>query len=93
MSKKLPKFLGSSVNSEQISLTFKGIAVGLIPVIILLSKTFGSGENLDEKTLTDLVDSVGDVIITAGTLVSAVMVAVGLIRKIAVSLNIIKPKP
>lgn len=91
MNKKYPKILGSSVDASKLSMTFKGIAVGLIPAIAIIFKLSGN-ESLDEKTLYDAVDSIGDVIVTAGALVSSVMVVMGLIRKFAVYLKLIKPQ-
>lgn len=77
--KKVPA-LGSSSDGEKIALTVKGLLVGIIPIVIAISGTFGV--NLDLTELNTLVDSVVNVIISVSLAVSAVMTAFGLARKV-----------
>jgi len=70
---RVPRLLGSSADPNKIALTFKGIAVGLIPVIILVAKAFSI--ELSQSEILDLIES-----ITAA--ISGTMVVVGLGRKI-----------
>jgi len=67
------KFLVSSANSENISLTIKGIAVAVVPIILLVLNNAGV-----EISQTE-IDEIVSVIIS---LVSMAMVAYGLLRKI-----------
>ena len=65
--------LGSSANPDNISVTFKGIAIGLVPVIILIAKGFDL--ELAETDLVSLINS-----ITAGLASGAVVF--GVVRKL-----------
>lgn len=75
--KKYPVF-GSSVNPEKVGLTAKGVAIGLIPLVILILRAFGY--EITEIELIELVEA-----IAAVSSVAAVMI--GLTRKIAVKLK------
>jgi len=75
MKKELHPVLGSSVDPTQLALTWKGVAVGVIPIIVIVAKQFNIV--LDQNDLVAFVDSLL-------TVVSAVMVAWGLGRKIVV---------
>lgn len=77
----LPKFLTSSVDSEKLSLTIKGILTGFIPFIILLAQ-FG-GASIAEIEINGIIDSIGAVMMAITGLASAIMTLYGLIRKIA----------
>lgn len=74
------KLIASSADPTQISLTLKGILVGIVPVVFILLHTIGA--KIDQPTLQTIVESVTNVITALGTLVSAVMVAYGVIRKL-----------
>jgi len=65
--------LGSSVNADKISLTIKGIGVGLIPIILIICQA--SGLNVLES---DLVATVNAIALIA----SSLSVVYGLVRKI-----------
>lgn len=75
MKQELHPVLGSSVDPTQLALTWKGVLVGVIPVIVVVAKQFDI--SLDQNDLVAFVDSVL-------TVVSAVMVAWGLGRKVGV---------
>ena len=66
-------FLGSSVNPENISLTFKGIALALVPLLIIILKGFDI--TVAESDLISLIESITAVI-------AGVMVVFGLFRKL-----------
>lgn len=70
----LRKITRSSTDPEALSLTIRGILVGLIPLIIALT-------GLTEKELMPIVDGVIEIINITAALVSAVWVTYGLIRK------------
>jgi hypothetical protein len=70
--KKYP-LLGSSVDPTKVSLTFKGIAVGLIPVIIIVARGFGF--DILESDLVELVENLT-------TLIAVIMMVWGGIRKL-----------
>lgn len=64
------KLLGSSVNPEKLSLTIKGVLLGLVPVILI----FGGGR-INEIELIALIEAIA-------MCVASVMVLYGLGRKI-----------
>ena len=67
------KILGSSANPDTLSLTVKGVGLGLVPVLILVLK--GLGVSVLETDLVSLVESLS-------TLVASEMVVYGLGRKL-----------
>lgn len=74
----IPKALQSSVDPNKLSLTVKGILIALIPAIIIVAKYLGL-----EVSETSLINVAEDL----GVLISAVVTAIGLIRKISVALK------
>ena len=74
------KFLASSANPEKLSLTIRGILVGLVPIVLLVSGAMNI--QMAQVELTELIDSVVRVVITITAALSAVMTAYGFIRKI-----------
>ena len=64
--------LGSSQNSEEISLTIKGILMGAIPLILFILNQFGI--TASQELLQDTINVIFG-------LVAGVMVLIGLIRK------------
>ena len=75
-----PKMLGSSVDPAKLSLTIKGILIGLVPVIIIIAKGFDVDLNNDE--LNQTIEAIVAVIVNIGLFSSSVMFAFGLIRKV-----------
>ena len=69
----VPRLLGSSADPNKIALTFKGVAVGLTPVVILIAKAFSL--ELSQNEVLDFIE-----LVTAG--ISGVMVVIGIGRKI-----------
>ena len=70
--RKYPQ-LGSSQDSEKLGLTVKAVLIALIPLFIAIGRGFGL--DLVETDLIQLVNMIA-------TIVSSVMVIVGLTRKI-----------
>jgi uncharacterized membrane protein len=85
---QIPKFLTSSVNPEQLGLTVKGLLVAIIPTVLLIAGL--THLNLGQTDLTSLADAIVEATVAISTAVSAVMVVVGLIRKILVGMGVIK---
>lgn len=73
MSTEIPKkWYSSSASAERISLTLKGVLVGLIPLFIVAGKSVGL-----ELTQHELMQTIETVV----ALVSGGMVLIGLARK------------
>ena len=85
---QIPKFLTSSVNPEQLGLTIKGLLVAIIPTVLLVAGL--THLNLGQEDLTNLADAIVSATVAISTAVSAIMVVVGLVRKMLVVLGIIK---
>lgn len=71
----------SSANAEEISLTVKGVLLGIVPAVIILGNlahvTFTSDQ------LTHIIDGIVAAIGAIGLIVSAIMTLYGLLRKLA----------
>ncbi len=74
------KILGSSVSSEQLSLTIKGLLGGMSTLLIFFAKQ--KGVEISDGEVQNIINAVGDVVIYAGTLFSAASFLIGLIRKL-----------
>ena len=74
------KFVASSVDPKELSLTLKGLLVGVVPVAMIIINA--AGANISQEELQNVVEVVTNVVAALGTLVSAVMVAAGVIRKL-----------
>jgi len=74
----IPKWLQSSQNAEQLSLTVKGIASSVIPVVLLLTARTG----LTADVLNGALEAVLNVLVVLSGVVSAVVTAVGAVRKV-----------
>ena len=78
----IPKFLTSSVNSEKLALTVRGILIGVIPLVLFVASLIGV--DLVQGELSGIADAVEAVIFSASAALSAVVTLAGLVRKIAV---------
>ena len=87
---KYPKLLSSSVDPQALSLTVKGVIVGAIPVVGFVVQLLGI--NLPGDVINDLAESVGNTILQIGAAVSAIMVVIGVVRKILVAVGWVKVK-
>lgn len=74
----MDKILKSSANPEKISLTIKGIGVAVIPAVVFILS--GLGFSVAQADLTQVINAVA-------TIASAIMVLVGLGRKIYIRFN------
>ena len=95
--KKYPKFLASSVNRAELSMTIKGLMTSFIPLILMLAPMFGWSVSADDfKNLTDGVDGLFKAVegaIVAGTAaVASYWILWGAIRKVLVGLGFLKSK-
>ena len=68
-------YLGSSADPTKLAATWKGILLGLIPVIVIIAKQFGI--ELDSTELVKLI-------VSALEVVSSVTIAFGIGRKIVI---------
>lgn len=65
--------LGSSANPEKVAMTFRGVALALLPLIIMVAKGFSL--DLSESEIVEVIEAV--------TLaISSVMIVFGLVRKV-----------
>jgi len=69
------KLVRSSVDSTKISMTIKGVGIALIPTIIFIAGVFGF--DFVKADLVELLNAIA-------TLVSAVLIVYGLLRKVLV---------
>ena len=77
---KVPKLLASSADQEKFSLTLKGILLGIVPVIILVTNAFGG--SVDESNLTNLVNNIINLASVGLAFLSALMTVYGAGRKV-----------
>lgn len=70
---KYPKYLGSSTNPEELSLTIKGVLLSLVPILVVILGSFGVS-----VVQTDLVEFINAIF----AVVSACIIAYGLGRKL-----------
>ena len=70
---RYPKLLGSSADPQVLSLTIKGVLLGIIPLAIAIGKV--SGVNLLEGDLINLIEAVFAV-------VAGIITTVGAVRKV-----------
>lgn len=75
---KYPKILASSANAENLSLSIKGILIGILPMLILLSDSLGWG--ITENQFSDYV-ALFSQSIAYGCII------VGLMRKLFIALK------
>lgn len=73
-------FLSSSVDPQSLSLTVKGILLGVVPAVIFVAPLLGF--NLNQEDLTNLVDAIEKLVFWGASGVSVCMVVYGGIRKI-----------
>lgn len=77
----LKSIILSSKDPAKVSLTLRGILLQVVPVILVVSKLYGI-ETLDESALTALAEVITEIVAGVLSLVSVVMIAWGLVRKI-----------
>lgn len=77
----LEKILQSSQDPKQFSMTIVGVLLSFVPAVIYLSRAFGL-EGVDETFLTTLIDLIGQFVQQGVALISLIMIAWGLLRKV-----------
>ena len=77
----LPKFLQSSINPEQLSLTIKGILIGIVPFLLWIANA--NGVQLAQGDLSEIVNLIANSAKEILTAISAIITTVGAIRKLA----------
>jgi len=75
----------SSVNADSISMTFRGIATLIVPIVLYVANIYKL--NIDNGTVTAVVDSISTTIIVVGGFIGAAITVVGSLRKIWTSVN------
>lgn len=74
------KVFGSSADPTELALTFKGILVGLVPIAMIAVRA--AGHDISQDQLKELVETVTNIVAAGGALASAMMVALGVVRKV-----------
>lgn len=77
----LNTILQSSRNPQTLSLTIRGLLLQFIPLVLVIAQVAG-WQNVDENTLTTLVESITLLVAGLLQLVSTFMIAWGLFRKL-----------
>lgn len=68
--KPLPRFFGSSVDSTKLSLTIKGILIGIVPLLIWALKQ--AGVEVAESDIMSVIEQAFSLIATATILVGGI---------------------
>jgi hypothetical protein len=69
------KFLASSADPTKLSLTIKGVLLSLLPIILVVT-------GMTEETVQPIIDGIVQIVFLVTSLISAVQIIYGLIRKI-----------
>lgn len=78
----LPKFLRSSADAEQLSLTIKGILIGIVPFLLWIANA--NGVQLVQGDLSEVVNLIASSAKDILTAISAIITTIGAIRKIII---------
>ena len=73
-------FVVSSADPSKVSLTVKGVLVGIIPILVSILPIFGL--KLDATTLGDVAGSIESIINAVLTIVALALGIVGFVRKV-----------
>lgn len=74
------KLLASSSDPKQLSLTVRGVLVAVVPLVAVVIRA--AGGELDDSQVQVIIDGVSEAVFLFGSAVSAVMMLVGLVRKV-----------
>lgn len=77
---QLPTWLQSSADATKLSLTVKGVASSVVPVLLLVAKAYGS--ELTGEDVNEALDAVLNVLLGVTGLVTVVLTAIGSVRKV-----------
>jgi len=72
------KFLASSVDPSKLSLTIKGILLGILPIFLVVT-------GMTEETIQPIIDAIVQIVFLGTSFVSTFQIVYGLIRKITVA--------
>jgi hypothetical protein len=86
---KYPKVLGSSIDPYKLSLTIKGFLTAIIPLILVLAPMFKWSVTADD--FDNLTKGIEAIIVAGTALFAAGQILWGVVRKILVAMNVIKP--
>jgi hypothetical protein len=75
----------SSTNADNISLTFKGLATMIVPILLYIANVYKW--NIDSGTTTTVVDGIASAIIVVGGFIGSAVATAGAIRKIWTSIT------
>lgn len=76
-------FVKSSENPAKVALTVKGILTGAVPLILVVTHTFGlSGALGDQEGLQSIIEVIGEIITWALGIPAILMAGYGLYRKL-----------
>lgn len=70
----------SSKNPDKIALTIKGLLIGVLPVLLILTKMLGL--QIGEDATREVIDGIGLIITYGFGIISGMMTIYGLVRKI-----------
>lgn len=71
----MKKFITSSADPKQLSLTVKGLLVSIVPLVMLFT-------GMTQAEINPIIDSIEQVVFFGASLLSAGQVLYGLVRKI-----------
>ena len=74
------KFLASSVNSGELSLTLKGALLAVVPLVALVIRA--AGGEISNDDLNVFVEAVSEIVLIIGTLASSFLMIIGVLRRI-----------
>ena len=85
MNKFIDWFIISSANPEKLAATVKGLILGALPIILIVSKMLGL--EIGESDVGLVVQAIENVIIYVFGTISAIIFIYGFFRKIVISLR------
>jgi len=74
------KFLASSVNSGELSLTLKGALLAVVPLVALVIRA--AGGEISNDDLNVFVEAVSEIVLIIGTLASSFLMIIGVLRRV-----------
>lgn len=79
------KFLSSSANPKELSLTVIGLITYVVPIVALIVNT--TGGQFSNEDVRIVIETTTNLVATIGTVASSVMVVYGLLRKVFLSIK------
>ena len=75
----------SSANYQELSLTVKGFLFSIVPLLILVAKL--KGLDIGESDISGIIESIGNLIMQAGFIITGLMALLGLLRKVKIKIR------